>query len=119
MNIVIKSTNLELTPALRDYTEKRLRSIVKYTGGDATITVEIGKTTAHHKQGEVFLAEVHVLTPLGKQHHAASEKGDLYEAIDDVRNEIVRELASAKGKRETLFRRGAQKVKWMMRGFRD
>jgi ribosomal subunit interface protein len=119
MNISIKSTNLELTPALRDYTEKRLRTITKYTGGDAAITVEIGKTTAHHKQGDVFFAEVHVVTPLGKQHHATSEKSDLYEAIDDVRSEIVSELATAKGKRETLFRRGAKKVKWMLRGFRD
>ena len=119
MNISIKSTNIELTPALRDYSEKRLAAITKYTGGDATATVEIGKTTDHHKQGEIFRAEVNVLTPLGKQYRAVSEKTDLYEAIDDVRAEIVRELSSAKGKRLTLFKRGAQQIKNMMRGFRN
>jgi putative sigma-54 modulation protein len=119
MNISIKSTNIELTPALRDYTEKRMRSITKFTKGEPTVSVEIGKTTAHHKQGDVFIAEVIVVTPLGKQFMASSEKSDLYEAIDDVRNEIARELSSDKDKRVTLFRRGAKKVKWMLRGFRD
>lgn len=119
MNISIKSTNIELTPALRDYTEKRMRSIAKFTSGEPTVNVEIGKTTAHHRQGDVFLAEVIVVTPLGKQFMASSEKSDLYEAIDDMRSEIVRELSSDKDKRVSLLRRGAKKVKWMLRGFKD
>jgi ribosomal subunit interface protein len=119
MNISIKSTHIELTPALRDYTEKRISGITKFTGGDVTATVEIGKTTAHHHSGEVFLAEVNVTTSLGKQFRATSEKADLYEAIDDVRAEIIRELSSAKGKKEALWKRGAQKLKNMMRGFRN
>ncbi len=35
-----------------------------------------------------FRAEVNVITALGKQYRAVSEKTDLYEAIDDVRTEI-------------------------------
>lgn len=118
MNISIKATNIELTPALKDYAEKRMKGIVKFTDGDADIIVDIGKTTAHHKGGEVFEASAHVTTPLGKQYHAASQKGDLYEAIDDVRSEIVRELTSAKGKRDSLFKRGARRVKNILKGFR-
>jgi putative sigma-54 modulation protein len=119
MNISIKSTNIELTPALKDYIEKRLGSITKFSGGNADISVEVGKTTAHHKQGDFFLAEVNVLTPLGKQYRAVSETSDLYEAIDDVRNEIVRELSSAKTKQQTLFKRGAQKIKNLLKGLRN
>ena len=119
MNISIKATNIELTPALKDYTEKRMKGIVKFTeGGDAAIAVEIGKTTAHHKGGDVFEASVNVVTPLGKQYHAASQKADLYEAIDDIRSEVVREITSARGKRDSLFRRGARRVKDMLRGLR-
>lgn len=118
MNISIKATNLELTPALKDYAEKRLQSIEKLTAGEPTIVVDIGMTSAHHKSGDIYKAEVRVTTPLGKQYFASSQKADLYEAIDDVRNEIVRELSSAKGKKETLFRRGSQKVKDLLKGFR-
>ncbi len=119
MNISIKSTNIELTPAIKDYTEKRISGVTKFTGEEASAVIEIGKTTAHHKHGDVFKAEINVTTTLGKQFRAVSEKADLYEAIDDVRNEIVRELSSAKGKKEALWRRGARKIKGMMKGFRN
>jgi putative sigma-54 modulation protein len=119
MNISIKATNIELTPALKDYADKRMRGIQKFVEGkDAEIDVEIGKVTSHHKQGEVFEAQVNVVTPLGKQYRAVSVKQDLYEAIDDTRNEIVREITSAKGKRDSLFRRGARRVKNLLKGFR-
>ena len=119
MNISIKSTNIELTPALKDYAEKRIASLTKLTGEDITAIAEIGKTTTHHKQGDVFRAEVNITTSLGKQFRAASEKADLYEAIDDVRNEIASSISSSKGKKEALWKRGAQKIKNMMRGFRN
>ena len=118
MNISIKSTNIDLTPALRDYAEKRLKSIVKFTEGDADIKVELGKISGHHKQGDIFQASVNVTTPLGKTYHAASAKADMYEAIDDIRSEVVREITSTKGKQETLFRRGARKIKKLLRGLR-
>ncbi len=119
MNISIKSKNIELTPALKDYTEKRISGITKFTGEETTAVIEIGKNSNHHKQGDVFSAEINISTSLGKQFRAVSEKPDLYEAIDDVRNEIVREISSAKGKKDALWKRGARKIKNMMKGFRN
>ncbi len=119
MNISIKSKNIELTPALKDYTEKRISGITKFTGEDVVAIIEIGKTSNHHKQGDIFSAEINITTSLGKQFRAVSEKPDLYEAIDDVRNEIIRAISSAKGKKEALWRRGARKIKNMIKGFRN
>ena len=119
MNISIKTTNIELTPALKDYTEKRISGITKFTGEDVSAMVEIGKTTAHHNNGDVFKAEVNVTTSLGKQFRAESEKADLYEAIDDVRTELVRVLSSSKGKKDALWKRGARKIKSLLKGFRN
>ncbi len=116
MSISIKTTLIELTPALSDYTEKRLGTLTKYTESEPTITVEIGKTTMHHRHGDVFRAEVNVTTALGKQYRAVSEKADLYEAIDDTRTEIIRELKNGKDKSQTLFRRGAKRIKNLVRG---
>jgi putative sigma-54 modulation protein len=116
MNINITAKTIELTPALKDYAEKRFGGISKFIQGEPSVSVEIGKTTQHHKQGEVFIAEINVVTPLGKQYRAVSEKSDIYEAIDDARNEIVRELTRDKEKKMTLFRRGAQRIKNLIKG---
>ncbi len=118
MTISIKATNMELTEALKDYAEKRLSSIGKY-GALATVEAEIGKSTNHHRNGDIFIANVNVTTSLGKLYRAETEKADLYEAIDVVRDELVRELKSAKGKEHSLFKRGAQRVKNILKGFRS
>ena len=73
--------------------------------------VELGKTSAHHKSGDVFKAEINITTAGSNQFYAVAEESDLYAAIDVVRDEIERTIVSRKEKRETLFRRGAAKFK--------
>ena len=119
MNISINAHSIELTPALKEYVEKRFSGLAKFTGSEPAIVVDLDKTTGHHNKGEIFEAKAHVVTPLGKQYHAASQKADMYEAIDDVRAEIVRLLTSSKDKKATLFKRGAQRVKNIIKGFRN
>lgn len=119
MSISITAHNTELTPALQDYVEKRYASFSKFTAGEPVITVELGITTAHHRQGEVFEVKAEIVTPLGKQFRSVAQKADMYEAIDEVRDEIIRMLSAAKDKKATLFKRGAQAIKDMLRGFRS
>jgi len=117
MKINIKATNIELTHAISDYVTKKVSMIEKYfdANPDAVAQVEVGKTTQHHKQGDVFRAEIHI-TGAGLDIYAASEQSDLYAAIDLVKDEIIRNSLQEKGKKETLARRGARVVKDMMRG---
>lgn len=117
MKINIKATNIELTPAISSYVEKKVSAVEKYFENtpDAVVQVEVGKTTQHHKQGDVFKAEVHI-TGGGLDHYATSEQSDLYAAIDLVKDEIIQEVLRAKGKRQTLTRKGAQMVKNAMKG---
>lgn len=118
MKINIKATNIELTPAISAYVEKKLSAIEKFLGGskDVVAKVEVGKSTQHHKSGDIFKAEVHI-SGAGADYYALSEESDLYAAIDLVKDEIVRNLAHEKGKRFALARRGARKVKEMIKGF--
>lgn len=107
---------MDLSEAIRQYVEKRLRkveSLVK-PAEDEVARVEIGKITAHHGKGDVFRAEINIQYA-GELHRAVSEKDDLYAAIDDARDEMVREIKSKKGKGETLFRKGARSIKNMLR----
>lgn len=118
MSITITSQNIDLTAALKDYTEKRLTSLAKFTGGIPVITAEIGKTTLHHKQGEVFRASATVRTPLGKEYHAVSDQNDLYAAIDDVRSELAGMLSEGKKKQDSLWRKGGRHIKRLLKGLR-
>ncbi len=112
----IKATNIELTDAIKDHIEKRVSHVLKFAGDEEVqrIFVEVGKTTNHHKQGDVFRAEMDV-TIGGKKYYTVSQKSDLYTAIDDAEKELVSELTGKKGRARALFRRGAQKMKDLMR----
>jgi ribosomal subunit interface protein len=117
MNIRIKGTNISLTPAISDYIAKRLEKASSLLGNDPSIQcdVEVGRSAGHQSKGEVFRAEVHIVGP-GKNMYASSDKEDLYVAIDDVRDEIIREITAAKGKRMSLVRRSGARVKGVMKG---
>lgn len=118
MKFNIKATNIELTPDVRAYVEKKLSAVEKYLDGnvDTVAQVEVGKTTQHHKSGEVFKAEVHIVGG-GVDVFAVSEQFDLYAAIDVLKDDVVQKLMHLKGKREALTRRGARAIKNMMKGF--
>jgi len=88
MNINIKATNMDLTSAISDYVNKRLSGIEKFTKEEEIIAyVEVGKTTNHHKRGDVFKAEFNIEIS-GVKFYTFSEKEDIYEAIDDAKKEI-------------------------------
>lgn len=122
MKINIKATGIEMTKAISDYVYKRVSHIEKYldkrNNPDIVAQVEVGKSTRHHKSGNVFRAEVHI-TGVGIDLYAVSEIDDLYAAIDMVKDEIVQNILQLKGKRETLARRGAKMMKNMMKGITD
>jgi ribosomal subunit interface protein len=119
MNIDVKATGIELTPAISDYISRKLEGISKFVSKDAPDTVchvEVGKTTDHHKHGDIFRAEVRIFTH-GQDTYVEAEASDLYAAIDEVRDEIVHKLSSAKDKNASLTKKGGARVKAMIKGF--
>ncbi len=116
ININIKATNMELTEAIRDYTDKKINSLEKFLHNEsANVQVEVAKTTNHHKNGDVFHAEIDMRAGTRKV-FARAEGSDLYASIDEAREMIMRELTHKKDKSRTLFKRGATSVKKMLKG---
>lgn len=113
MKINIKATNIDLTPAISDYVEKKVSTLEKYLNGEIVAQVEVGKTSEHHKSGDIFRAEVHI-TGVGLDVYASSEQSDLYAAIDLVKEEMSTTLQRGKNKKEALYRRGARMIKDML-----
>ncbi len=119
LQINIKATGIELTPAIREYVEKRLGSLDKFFPDHertAMISVEVGKTTKHHNKGDVFRTEINI-NGGRMRYRAVSEQSDLFASIDDAKETAMREVTYHKDKRQTLFRRGATRIKKMMKGF--
>lgn len=119
MKINIKTTNIDLTPALSDYVNQKMGQIEKFIDSNndvALCEVEIGTTTKHHQSGKIFRAEVN-LHFSGKDFRAVSEKEDLYIAINEVKEEIIESIKSDKTKQRTLLRRGSESIKNVLKGF--
>ena len=98
---------------MKEYLEKKLMSldkIVDFSSESVMVQAELGKTSQHHRSGDFFRAEVN-LNVGGKSYRAVSEKDDLYAAIDDVKDELTREVKADKDKHHTQLREGSQKIK--------
>lgn len=121
MKFNLKATNVTLHDDIRSYLEKRLQSLDKFIdGNDSTIIidVELGRTTKHHQNGDIFFAEINIHR--GKEaFRALSNRPDLNSAIDDMHDEIARELTTRKGKKLSLTRRSGQLAKAILKGSYD
>lgn len=118
MILNIKATKTTLTPSLREYVEKKLKPLDKLIGGDddsAAVKVEIGRTSNHHKKGEVYRAEIKIA--LGKKDlYAEASDEDIYAAIDAVKDEVMRELKTFKAKTSDKKKAGGRAVKKIIKG---
>jgi len=117
MNITVKSTHQELTQTMRELIEEKLSAIEKLVGGPATpatLACEIEQSMSVERAGAKYRAEGN-LSVNGKLFRAQAESGTLEGAIDRVRDDIVRELQHAGGKRKGLLKRGGAALKRMLR----
>ena len=126
MKIDIKSTNLELTPAITEFVHEKIGSLDKFVGGFAMqeegspernrlveAFVEISRTTNHHRHGDVFRAGVNIKIG-GNIVRAEKEDMDVRAAIDLVREELKMELQKEKGIYDAKFKKGARTIKRLL-----
>ncbi|TSC61045.1 MAG: Uncharacterized protein G01um101448_812 [Parcubacteria group bacterium Gr01-1014_48] len=117
MNITTKATNLVLTSAIEVYIAKKFGVLTKYvdhSDSSAGGQIEVGKTTRHHQNGDVFRAEINFHIA-GKDFWTEATANDIYSAIDEAREEIVRMIRAHKGKSTSIKRAGGRAVKKIIR----
>ncbi|HEY9583174.1 MAG TPA: ribosome-associated translation inhibitor RaiA [Candidatus Paceibacterota bacterium] len=116
MTTNIKSSGLELTPAIREYCISKI-SLLEHlipNSASARMEVQLEKTSAHHQKGQVFRAEMNLVV-LGGLRRAEAVADDLHTAIDLCKNEMARELRSFKTRKESLYMKGARFIKSLLR----
>ena len=120
MRIIIKSSVIELTPILKRYIEEKFGALNKFLehweNEDAIeAKIEIARTTKHHYKGDVFYAEANFSFP-GNSLRAEATTADIYNSIDEIHDEIKRQLRKYRTGRMEKIRRGARKIKEWIRG---
>lgn len=108
MNITIYAKNIELTLAIKTYAEEKIGSLAKFlrpsSAKMAEAKIEVGKPSEHHKTGLIFYAEVDLAVG-GRVMRATTQQADLYAAIDEIKEELERQIKKDKEKKVDLRRR--------------
>ncbi len=121
MQVNLHGKNIELTNPIKNYVLKRLTNLEKVLsgienkGGAVIVNFEVGKSTNHHKGGDVYMADC-LISIDGKEFYSKAEEEDVYIAIDAVKDNLFREISKNKDRTQTLFKRGATSVKKMLKG---
>ncbi len=110
MKIVIKGTNTELTPSLKEYVYEKVGQLEKYIKRvvEADVELEVYKK---HNSGENFRAEVMLFVP--KDVLRASEQAtDMYAAIDLVMPKLKKQIEKYKAKIQHKHQRQSRSFSW-------
>lgn len=112
LKIDIYTKDVELTPTIQEYVNKKVGGLEKFSKNKIPfeVSVELARTTHHHYKGYVFRAELQMQVPGGLL-RAESVKEDLRAAIDEAKEELEREMKKRKEKRETLMEKGGRLFK--------
>jgi len=115
MNIQIKSTSFELTPAIEEYINRKMSFVKKLLSPDILCEIEIGRSVGSQKTGEIFRAEINIVGPDINQVYVTSEETDLYMAIDGACYEAERSIVHKKNKKDTMLKKGGAIVKNLLK----
>lgn len=119
MDIRVKATNYELTSEVEKYLDERLRSLEKFIGADLDVVrceVELGRDAGRPRHGKnLWFAEIAVIIPGRDRVYARNNSESINGAIDDVKEEIERQLLRYRKLHRRIFRKGGAILKRIMR----
>lgn len=102
MAIIVRGKNINITPALKDYVEKRIGKVTKYFGALGEITVLLTVEKGHHI--------VEVTVPVnGMLLRGEESTNDMYASIDLVIEKLEKQIEKYKTKISRKLRSGVFK----------
>jgi ribosomal subunit interface protein len=114
----IKTTNYELNSEIRTLIDSKLSHLDKFLpvnkDQEVIVDVEVGKTTQHHNQGEVYRAEFN-LKYSDQFKRSESTQESLEAAIEIASDELNRQVRRSKNKKTDLIRKGGKQIKKILR----
>lgn len=105
MQIIISTKNITLDDPLDVFVREKIGGLDHLIGNDKSeAKVEIGKPSLHHRNGEVFYAEVNLRIG-GNLLRASCSHEDLRNAIVDVKEELQLQIKKFKEKKKDFSRK--------------
>ena len=101
MKFSLKTTNLKLTPDISSYINETMNSLDKFIKNIDSVVqawVEVGKISQHHTSGKIYRTEVQIHLPEKSVRSEAIAK-TIFQAINEVKDELQRELKQYKEKK--------------------
>ena len=95
MKYSIKTTNIDLTDALRDHIDEKMSALDKFSANIIQTRLEIGMPSKHHNKGEIFRAEANIQVP-GDMLRVETTNEDQYAAIDGLARKMKQALIKYK-----------------------
>jgi putative sigma-54 modulation protein len=103
MELQILSNNMDLTPRLRNYIEKKTTRLDRYLPGLSSIQVEVAmENTRSAVQRHV--AEITIRDGRGTILRAEERNSDIFAAVDAVVDKLYRQIERYRGKKQTKAR---------------
>ncbi|MEK7643484.1 MAG: HPF/RaiA family ribosome-associated protein [Patescibacteria group bacterium] len=114
MKIKLKATNTTLTSAIREWVDLKLVGPVERLVGKKTdavlLEIDFGKSTKHHKKGDIWFAEAN-LTLGGAIIRVESSASDAHAAIDNVARELKEDIKKFTSKKTSKARAKERSLK--------
>lgn len=118
MKYVTKATDMELSASVEEYIGRKMAALDKVAAhfeGVTTAEVEAGRTTRHHRTGDVFRVEIMVHVKK-KDLRAEATGKTVLEAMDKAQEGMRTELERLKEKSVDSVKTGGRAIKKMMKG---
>ena len=115
MDIILKTKNLEATPSLKVYVDKKVGLLSKFIKilneerpkkgkSIAEVFVEIERISKHHKKGDVYKTEIIIMLP-GKKLMSKVNGSNLLRTVIEAKDELEREIKKYKSKSKLVIRK--------------
>jgi len=100
MQIKIKASKIELTPAIENYINEKVNMLEKYLNHVEVLNCdfEIDKAIGGQHKGDIFRAEINLQVP-GEILRVEKTEPDLYKAIDKVKDHLAEMIKKYKEKK--------------------
>jgi len=121
MDIRIKTTDYELTSEASAYLDDRVATVEKLVGDDeaARCEIELGRNAGHSRQSDdQWFAELNVITK-GERFRAVTHAASVNAAIDECKDEIVRQIRKHQQLHRRILRKGGSIIKDILRFGRE
>lgn len=117
MDIRIKTTNYQMQSETSQYLDKKIADIEKFVDeseGAARCEVEVGRAAGHPERGNIWMAEVHLIYK-GREYRSVATAESVNAAIDEAKDDIMRQLRRDKRFHIRIARRGGALLKRIIR----